>query len=217
MAFPGIPDTKKRADVIAYLNANSDSPLPMPKAVPAEPPGREGSRGTGCCPGGRGAGRRSRGQRLQPRRRRPRRRHLPLRRRPLRLQRQRRQRRHLQPRRPRLRHPRRPASDAFGRDAAGFGSRGGAPQAAPSAETPPAPAPEAAPPPRAPVTPAPRSCARGSTFAETQPHRAVKRDASAIGRCCRDAPRGGLRITSAWSPPSFETVDCLGNPVTAPA
>ena len=32
MAFPGIPDTKKRADVIAYLNANSDSPLPIPKA-----------------------------------------------------------------------------------------------------------------------------------------------------------------------------------------
>ena len=38
MAFPGIPDTKKRADVIAYLNANSDSPLPLPKAggAPAE-------------------------------------------------------------------------------------------------------------------------------------------------------------------------------------
>ena len=32
MAFPGIPDTKKRADVIAYLNANSDSLLPIPKA-----------------------------------------------------------------------------------------------------------------------------------------------------------------------------------------
>ncbi len=32
MSFPGIPDTKKRADVIAYLNANSDSPLPIPKA-----------------------------------------------------------------------------------------------------------------------------------------------------------------------------------------
>ena len=35
MAFPGIPDTKKRADVIAYLNANSDSPLPLPKAAAA--------------------------------------------------------------------------------------------------------------------------------------------------------------------------------------
>ncbi|MGE5261557.1 MAG: c-type cytochrome, partial [Actinomycetota bacterium] len=31
MAFPGIPDVKKRADVIAYLNSNSDSPLPIPK------------------------------------------------------------------------------------------------------------------------------------------------------------------------------------------
>src|SRR5581483_2096390 len=31
MAFPGIPEAKKRADVIAYLNANSDSPLPLPK------------------------------------------------------------------------------------------------------------------------------------------------------------------------------------------
>ncbi len=40
MAFPGIPDTKKRADVIAYLNSNSDSPVPLPKAgsggAPAE-------------------------------------------------------------------------------------------------------------------------------------------------------------------------------------
>ena len=32
MAFPGIPDVKKRADVIAYLNSNSDNPLPIPKA-----------------------------------------------------------------------------------------------------------------------------------------------------------------------------------------
>ena len=32
MAFPGIPDTKKRAEVIAYLNANSDSLLPIPKS-----------------------------------------------------------------------------------------------------------------------------------------------------------------------------------------
>jgi cytochrome c len=32
MAFPGIPDTKKRADVIAYLNSNSDNPVPLPKA-----------------------------------------------------------------------------------------------------------------------------------------------------------------------------------------
>jgi cytochrome c2 len=32
MAFPGIPDTKKRADVIAYFNSNSDNPVPLPKA-----------------------------------------------------------------------------------------------------------------------------------------------------------------------------------------
>ena len=31
MAFPGIPDVKKRAEVIAYLNKNSDDPLPIPE------------------------------------------------------------------------------------------------------------------------------------------------------------------------------------------
>jgi len=36
MAFPGIPDLAKRADVIAYLNKNSDSPLPIPKPKPKE-------------------------------------------------------------------------------------------------------------------------------------------------------------------------------------
>jgi cytochrome c len=36
MAFPGIPDLKKRTDVIAYLNKNSDSPLPIPKPKPKE-------------------------------------------------------------------------------------------------------------------------------------------------------------------------------------
>ena len=36
MAFPGIPDLKKRADVIAFLNKNSDSPLPIPKPKPEE-------------------------------------------------------------------------------------------------------------------------------------------------------------------------------------
>jgi cytochrome c2 len=37
MAFPGIKDLQKRADVIAYLNQNSDNPLPIPepKAAPA--------------------------------------------------------------------------------------------------------------------------------------------------------------------------------------
>ncbi|ODS01658.1 hypothetical protein AUC69_05170 [Methyloceanibacter superfactus] len=39
MAFPGIPDVKKRADVIAFLNKNSDNPLPIPepKAEEAAP------------------------------------------------------------------------------------------------------------------------------------------------------------------------------------
>ena len=54
MAFPGIPDTKKRADVIAYLNANSDSPLPLPKAAvhrlrAAETPRPHPARAGGAC------------------------------------------------------------------------------------------------------------------------------------------------------------------------
>ncbi|MGH6866605.1 MAG: c-type cytochrome [Methyloceanibacter sp.] len=37
MAFPGIPDDKKRADVVAFLRANADTPLPLPEAgKPAE-------------------------------------------------------------------------------------------------------------------------------------------------------------------------------------
>ena len=43
MAFPGIPDVKKRADVIAYLNSNSDSPLPIPK--PGASGAAEGEKG----------------------------------------------------------------------------------------------------------------------------------------------------------------------------
>jgi cytochrome c2 len=35
MAFPGIPDVKKRADVIAYLRSNAESPVPLPEAAPA--------------------------------------------------------------------------------------------------------------------------------------------------------------------------------------
>jgi cytochrome c len=31
MTFPGLPDQQERADVIAYLNAKSDSPLALPK------------------------------------------------------------------------------------------------------------------------------------------------------------------------------------------
>jgi cytochrome c len=35
MAFPGIKDLQKRADVIAYLNQNSDEPLPIPEPAAA--------------------------------------------------------------------------------------------------------------------------------------------------------------------------------------
>jgi len=41
MTFAGLSSEKQRADVIAYLNSNSDSPLPLPKAAeaaPANPP-----------------------------------------------------------------------------------------------------------------------------------------------------------------------------------
>ena len=37
MAFAGIPDDKKRADVIAYLRSLSDSPQPLPKPEEAKP------------------------------------------------------------------------------------------------------------------------------------------------------------------------------------
>jgi len=36
MAFPGIPDIQKRADVVAYLNKNSDNPLPIPEPAAEE-------------------------------------------------------------------------------------------------------------------------------------------------------------------------------------
>ena len=35
MTFGGIPNEKQRADIIAYLNSNSDNPLPLPKAADA--------------------------------------------------------------------------------------------------------------------------------------------------------------------------------------
>jgi cytochrome c len=38
MTFAGIDNEKERADVIDFLNSNSDSPLPMPKAAEATPP-----------------------------------------------------------------------------------------------------------------------------------------------------------------------------------
>lgn len=37
MTFGGVPSEKQRADIIAYLNANSDSPQPLPKAADAAP------------------------------------------------------------------------------------------------------------------------------------------------------------------------------------
>ena len=36
MTFGGIPSEKQRADIIDYLNSNSDSPLPLPKAADAK-------------------------------------------------------------------------------------------------------------------------------------------------------------------------------------
>jgi cytochrome c len=40
MTFAGLPSEKQRADIIAYLNSNSDSPLPLPKAAEAAPASR---------------------------------------------------------------------------------------------------------------------------------------------------------------------------------
>jgi cytochrome c len=36
MTFAGISNEQERADVIAYLNSNSDHPLPLPKAAPSK-------------------------------------------------------------------------------------------------------------------------------------------------------------------------------------
>jgi cytochrome c2 len=41
MAFPGLPDIKKRAAVIAYLRSNAESPIPLPEAAPAADKGAE--------------------------------------------------------------------------------------------------------------------------------------------------------------------------------
>jgi cytochrome c len=41
MAFPGVPDAKKRADIIAFLRTKSDSPPPLPEAAPAVAPAEE--------------------------------------------------------------------------------------------------------------------------------------------------------------------------------
>ena len=41
MAFPGIPDLKKRADVIAFLRSKADTPVPLPEASAEEPAAEE--------------------------------------------------------------------------------------------------------------------------------------------------------------------------------
>ena len=38
MTFAGIDNEKERADIIDFLNSNSDNPLPLPKAAEATPP-----------------------------------------------------------------------------------------------------------------------------------------------------------------------------------
>ena len=37
MAFPGVADDKKRADIIAFLRTNADTPAPLPEAAAATP------------------------------------------------------------------------------------------------------------------------------------------------------------------------------------
>jgi cytochrome c len=38
MAFPGVPDVKKRANIIAFLRTQTDNPPPLPEAAPAGAP-----------------------------------------------------------------------------------------------------------------------------------------------------------------------------------
>jgi cytochrome c len=48
MTFAGLGDPQERADVIAFLNSHSDSPLPLPKAPAAAAPAAAGTApGTG--------------------------------------------------------------------------------------------------------------------------------------------------------------------------
>ena len=50
MTFAGLGDPQERADVIAFLNSHSDSPLPLPKA-PAAANGATGTEAAGNPPG----------------------------------------------------------------------------------------------------------------------------------------------------------------------
>jgi cytochrome c len=55
MTFAGISNEHQRADVIAYLNSNSDKPLPLPKAAenqPAAPPAAANTPAPGAPPAG---------------------------------------------------------------------------------------------------------------------------------------------------------------------
>ena len=40
MVFPGVPDDKKRANIVAFLRANADTPAPLPEAAAAAPRSR---------------------------------------------------------------------------------------------------------------------------------------------------------------------------------
>ena len=42
MTFAGMPNEKQRADIIAYLNSQSDNPQPLPAAPEGRQPGRGG-------------------------------------------------------------------------------------------------------------------------------------------------------------------------------
>ena len=50
MTFGGVPSEKQRADIIAYLNSNSDSPQPLPKAADAGAPPAGGAPAGGGAP-----------------------------------------------------------------------------------------------------------------------------------------------------------------------
>jgi cytochrome c len=52
MTFAGLPSEKQRADVIAYLNSNSDSPQSLPKAADAAPAGGDNSAPPASPPAG---------------------------------------------------------------------------------------------------------------------------------------------------------------------
>ena len=59
MAFPGVADAKKRANIIAFLRMNADTPAPLPEGCRGDPAGRsrgEAGRGRTARTTGRDAG-----------------------------------------------------------------------------------------------------------------------------------------------------------------